>query len=381
VALKRFSVAGYRSLRDIELPLDQVNVITGPNGSGKSNLYQALALLAKASHGEFALAMAQEGGLGSAFWAGGERIRYTRKREPPRIQIGVETIEFHFSLSVGWRAKSTLPEAGSLFSGDPEVKEEELRWNAGSRPVTMLKRRMSSADVRNSSGDMDTYPFLLRLQESVLPQISEPHRYPELAAARHQIQSWRFYHEFRTDARSPLRQPQIGVQTDVLSSDGRDVAAALQTIREIGDNAFLDKSIADALGGQFSVSQSAAGFSIALQVPGIKRPLEARELSDGQLKYLCLAAALLSPRIPPLIALNEPEESLHPDLYDPLAALIARASKNSQVWVTTHSRLLAEKIAKHTSVKALELKIEEGETRLAYDLNSPRRPHKVIRFD
>src|SRR5256885_612046 len=72
-----------------------------------------------------------------------------------------------------------------------------------------------------------------------LSQIIDPHLYPEISAIRNEILSWRFYHHFRTDLDSPLRQPQIGVQTTVLSHDGSDLAAALQTILEIGDETFF----------------------------------------------------------------------------------------------------------------------------------------------
>jgi predicted ATPase len=88
----------------------------------------------------------------------------------------------------------------------------------------------------------------------------------------------------------------------------------------------------------------------------------ARELSDGTLKYLCLVAALLSQRPAALIALNEPESSLHPDLIRPLAGLIVDASKKSQVWVTTHSRELTSAIQEASGVEPTELQLVEGET-------------------
>jgi predicted ATPase len=71
---------------------------------------------------------------------------------------------------------------------------------------------------------------------------------------------------------------------------------------------------------------------------------EPSELSDGTLRYLALAGALLAYRLPPFVALNEPEASLHPDLMEPLARLIVRASERTQVWLVTHSERLAAAI-------------------------------------
>ena len=73
---------------------------------------------------------------------------------------------------------------------------------------------------------------------------------------------------------------------------------------------------------------------------GLLRPLGASELSDGTLRYLLLVAALLSPRAPTFMILNEPETSLHPDLLPPLARLIAKASQRSQVVVVSHAASL-----------------------------------------
>ena len=75
--------------------------------------------------------------------------------------------------------------------------------------------------------------------------------------------------------------------------------------------------------------------------PGLLRPLDATELSDGTLRYLLLCAALLPAQPGPLIVLNEPESSLHPDLLGPLARLIAAASTHTQVVVVTHAAPLA----------------------------------------
>jgi predicted ATPase len=75
------------------------------------------------------------------------------------------------------------------------------------------------------------------------------------------------------------------------------------------------------------------------------RPLGAAELSDGTLRYLALLAALLSPRPPELLVLNEPEASLHPSVLGPLGQQVAAAARRSQVLVVTHSQPLVEAIA------------------------------------
>ena len=107
----------------------------------------------------------------------------------------------------------------------------------------------------------------------------------------------------------------------------------MQTIREIGDGEALNEEVERAFPGarlEVDVRDDEARFAVQMVMPGIGRPLRAAELSDGTLRYLCLLAALLSPRPPTFLALNEPETSLHPDLLEPLAHLVARAAKSSQ---------------------------------------------------
>ena len=364
--IQRIQVAGYRSVRDLTLDLQPINVLTGPNGCGKSNLYNSLVLIGRAAQGQLARAIAEEGGTPSIFWAGGERIRLQRKRPPKRVVLGFEAQDFAYELQIGLPSPNEHA-LGTKFKLDPRVKEEYIWPSATKRRVLMLKRDEPSAWLRNAEGAMVTYPFAILKQESVLSQIIDPHLYPEISSIRAQILSWRFYHQFRTDMDSPLRQPQIGVHTPVLSHDGSDLVAALQTIREIGDESLLCDTIEQALGGAkllIDASETETLFTLRLQVPGLLRPLHPRELSDGQLRFLCLCAALLSPRPPSLLALNEPETSLHPDLIDPLARLMVQAAKNTQLWITTHSQPLAERIEEHSEMPRVRLTMSNGETKV-----------------
>jgi predicted ATPase len=75
-----------------------------------------------------------------------------------------------------------------------------------------------------------------------------------------------------------------------------------------------------------------------------QRVFEPQELSDGTLRFLALAGALLAYRLPPFVALNEPEGSLHPDLMEPLAQLVRAAADRTQLWLVTHSTRLADAI-------------------------------------
>src|SRR4051794_14207386 len=107
-------VEGYRSLRNIRVPLGRLNVIVGPNGSGKTNLYRSLLLLSEAASGRLARALADEGGMPSVLWAGERK----GKNKPVRVKVAVAIDEFRYRLELG----VPIPRE-TLFRRDPEVKE------------------------------------------------------------------------------------------------------------------------------------------------------------------------------------------------------------------------------------------------------------------
>src|SRR5215212_10969716 len=84
--LNILAVSGYRSLRDLVVPLDRLNLVTGANGSGKSNLYRALRLLAEIAQGRVIPSLAREGGLQSTLWAGPEQISAAMRRGDQPVQ-------------------------------------------------------------------------------------------------------------------------------------------------------------------------------------------------------------------------------------------------------------------------------------------------------
>ncbi|AUH52192.1 chromosome segregation protein SMC [Chromobacterium sp. ATCC 53434] len=357
--IHQLSLVGFRSIRKLTLELDALNIVVGANGCGKSNLYKAIQLLHAAAEGRLSAALAAEGGAQKAMWAGGAR-RGDKARAPKRMTLAARLDDCDYELQLGYPEPSL-----SLFSLDPLVKEESL-WLAGHgrRPSTLLlERRNQAAFLCGVDGERTAYPASLRAEESLFGQLAEPHRYPELSQVRETLRNWRFYHEFAVWPGSPLRAPQVGIRSPVLAHDGANLAAAFQTIIEIGDHALLQSVLADAFpDSRFQVDAQHGRFQLLMQRDGLLRPLEAAELSDGTLRFLCLAVALLSPRPPAFMALNEPENSLHPALLPALARLIAEASRHSQLWVTSHSPALAEMIRRHQPLKLFALAMRDGET-------------------
>lgn len=374
--LHTFAVSNYRSLRDLKLKLQPLTLVTGANGSGKSNLYRALRLLQEAAQGRLAEAVAAEGGIPSLQWAGpadtrsqqkrGIAIQGTRSKGPLRIGFGFAADDVAYRLELGLPAGGNPVIGGSRFSLDPEVKIECV-WQAPPqrRGNTWLEREGAATLLRNADGEWQRLGFSVDAARSVLSELSEPQRFPEVFALRERLRRWRFYDGFRTDAASPLRQPRISVQTNVLAADGHDVAAALQTIVEIGAEEALQAAVDDAFpGSRLVVLGADPRLEVGLAVEGLLRPLHAAELSDGTLRYLCLLAALMSPRPPELLVLNEPEQSLHPDLLRPLARQIVEASRRGQVWVISHAPRLVAAIEDAADLVAIELRREYGETRV-----------------
>lgn len=366
--LTKIAISGYRSLRNVVLPLERLNLITGANGTGKSSLYKAIALLASAAQGRIVSALALEGGLDSTLWAGPEAISKrmkmgdvpiegTRRKGPIALKLGFASEDFGYSIDLGLPIKSS-----SMFARDPEIKSEVVWAGETLRPGNVLTLRQGPNVVAASGRAKKSVCSGLAPFESMMMQAVSATDTPELLELRERMRAWRFYDHLRTDRLAPARFGQVGTRTPVLSDDGADLAAALQTIIEIGDDAALVEAIGDAFPGS-SIDIEARGgfFHVALTQPGLLRPLMAAELSDGTLRYLLLVAALLTPRPPTLMVLNEPETSLHRDLLSPLARLIARVSAQAQIIVVTHAAALVEALTE-AGAKRFVLKKELGET-------------------
>jgi len=369
--MTRLAISGYRSLRDVRLTLGELNVVTGANGSGKSSLYRALKLLAEIAQGRIIQSLAEEGGLQSTLWAGPEElsramksgkhpVQGTVRKKPISLKLGFSGADYGYAIDLG------LPPAPSIskFFADPQIKAE-CQWTGEvlGRANAFAIRTGPFVRIRDDNGEWQQAFSHLAPFDSMMTHCSDPRTAIELLLLRERMRDWRFYDHLRTDRDAAARRPQIGTHTPVLAGDGSDLAAAVQTIREIGAADEMDGAIADAFpGGRIEVLSADGYFELAMFQHGLLRPLKASELSDGTLRYLLLVAALLSPRPPALMVLNEPETSLHPDLLAPLARLIAAASKRSQIVLVSHASRLVSAIDAEPGSRQIVLEKQLGET-------------------
>lgn len=361
------------------MPLGPLTVVTGANGTGKSSLYRAFALLADAARGRLVSSLARAGGLPSVLWAGPELVSGAMLRGEARVQ-GTATRKKPISLSLGFSTDSLgyvidlgLPPHDpqvadgerSMFFRDPEIKRELIFGGGKLRPAAVVaERRNARVSVRGPGGMADT-GIRLDVFDSLLDEVAAPDAYPDVTTVRRQVLSWRFYDSFRCDHAAAARQPHVGTRTPVLAVDGSDLPSAVQTIRESAWAEPFVAAIADAFdGASITVRESLGRFELAMHQPGMLRELEASEWSDGTLRYVLLATALLSPKPPGLLVLNEPEASLHPDVLPALARLVRDCATRTQVVIVTHSRPLAVALEGPDTVEH-ELTKRLGETVVA----------------
>jgi predicted ATPase len=150
--LNTLAVSGYRSLRDLVMPLERLNLVTGPNGSGKSNLYRALRLLAETAQGRVIPSLAREGGLQSTLWAGPETLSRAvlrgdhpvqggARKHPVHLRLGFAGDDFSYAIDLGLPAQASGASRHDAFTQDPEIKRECVWSGAVLRPSSVLVDR------------------------------------------------------------------------------------------------------------------------------------------------------------------------------------------------------------------------------------------------
>lgn len=360
--IHRLRVSGLLSFGPdgIDLPMQDLNVLIGPNGSGKSNLVEVLSLL-RASPTNLPQPVKEMGGVREWLWKGKESAH-------------VATIEATVSNPQGKmpvRHVLKITEHGERFEVVDERIENE-RPRPGQADTYFYYRFQDGHPVLNdfSQQRLQLQRENIKPEESILSQVRDPQRYPVLSMLQDLYQRIRLYRNWSFGPTAEWRREQSAHgRADVLSEGGENLALVLTKIRPRVKQELIS-SLQKLYEGIKDVHLTVDGGNVLLfleetdgrEVAG--REIPATRLSDGTLRYLSLLAILLHPDPPPLVAIEEPELGLHPDVLPHLADLLVQSSRRTQLVVTTHSRTLVDALTEYPST-VLVCSKENGESQIS----------------
>jgi predicted ATPase len=329
---KKLKVAGLLSFgpEGVDLPLRDLNVFIGPNGSGKSNFLEILALL-KAAPRSLSDPMMEKGGVREWLWKG-------------EGETGKGMIE------------ADLADAGGFLRHFLELRELGGRLDVADERIELDSPGGNKSKTRLVYNFQRGIPLLLeattqralkqeqiRREESILSQVKDPERYPALSHLQDKYAQIRLFKNWSFGPGAGFRKEQSASgRNDFLLDGGENLALVLSKIRR--------RVIKELRAGLEQLYQGIVDIDIQVNEGRVQLYLEeeggrfisATRLSDGTLRYLCLLAILLHPEPPPLIAIEEPELGLHPDVVPYVAKLLVEASQRTQLVVTTHSQMLVD---------------------------------------
>jgi predicted ATPase len=347
------TIKGYRSLKDVTIPLGPLNVMIGPNGGGKTNIMDVLALLQEAATGSLSDAIDRRGPIRSLLFAGGAKS----------IEVAVE-----ISLPPGFRralrsgAQKTLRYAVTLApaGGGYYVKSERM-WSDDVRkalgfPVfagrgVLARATQTAAKTFLAEHQMTPAELALSRPDSVLSPVARL-RLTFLKKVLGRAVCVYGLPDTRTDA--PMRQPQVARMESVLKRDSSNLPAVLQLISQSDRYEHMYEDIESELRAGFpqefrglKFPSSGGDGRIAMrwrEKAFPDRSFDAYEISDGTINFVRLATLLAGSTTPQVVCIDEPEVGLHPRLIRLVAEMLQANAGPRQFIVATHSPALVDKL-------------------------------------
>ncbi len=297
--IKSLSISGYKSIRSLDsLPLGSLNVLIGANGAGKSNFISFFRFLREIVEQRLQLTVAKEGGI--------DRLLYLGLKETRSIQASVRfgSNGYDFTLEPTADDRAVFETESTYFMGDFGPSVQILGTGAFE---ARLKERKDQPGIR--------------------AQYGVPHYVYE------SISNWVVYHFHDTSDSAAVRRPGPTNHNNRLAPDGSNLAAYLYGLTLRGSKRY--QQIVDTVRlacpffQDFSLRPMPANEDL-IRLEWLQRgsdyPLLASQLSDGTLRFICLATALLQPNAPSAVLFDEPELGLHPYALGVLAALFRQGS-------------------------------------------------------
>ncbi|WP_408585665.1 AAA family ATPase [Paraburkholderia bannensis] len=317
-AISKLTIAGYKSIRELrEFELRDLNVLIGTNGSGKSNFIGFFRMLAEMYGQRLQLHVAKQGGPDAL-------LHYGQKRTP-HIQA---------ELSFGDTA------AGYFFALEPAANHRLIFENEGIQPGENSKLRIRS----HAESWLPEADRMLDSWQGAGLHIDAQTR-KAFAAMLPPIDRIRVYHFHDTSDTAKVKQVCATNDNLRLKSDASNLAPFLRMLREQHEGhyqAIVDsiRLVAPFFDNFVYREDNPANVELEwLEQGDPDTPFKAHVLSDGTLRFICLATLLLQPveLMPPIILLDEPELGLHPFAINVLADLLKLAAEQTQLIVATQS--------------------------------------------
>jgi len=314
--LDKLTIKGFKSIRElVDFELTDLNVIIGANGAGKSNLISFFRMLRAFIDGNLSRYVSDNGGAGDLLFNG-------RKT----------TDKMFFEMHFGNRGFcfTLVPTPNNTCSVENEARYYEnsyIRgrwWELGDSPDGKSKM---AREVSEETADAD----------------NSKHVYDA-------IKSWQIYHFHDTGPQAGMRHYEIVEDSKILRQDAANIGPFLLKLKEKFQPEY--KAIVVAIRtvipffDDFILEPQQSGpksqVNISWNQRGSDYPMQPYHLSDGSIRFICLATALLQPDPHSTIIIDEPELGLHPAAIVTLAELIQVAAQKTQVIVATQSPMLID---------------------------------------
>ena len=347
--IKRLKVSGLLSFgpKGIDLPMRGLNVLIGANGSGKSNLIEILGLLRATARGPL-------GSDSDWLWKG--------EGDHAVAEGTVEAVVTNPNGSRDLRHRLTLFETRlRLEVADERIEDAVAPRGKGKGGIHYDFQRgepvlESPAGPQNRKGAI--HPGL-----SILSQVKDAAVYPALARLESSYNQMRLFRNWQFGPTSAMRREQSlqGPNDFLLEDGGENLANVIQDLL-LRVRPQLVASLKMLYDGADAINATRIGGAIQLflgEAGG--RQIRATRLSDGTLRFLSLLSILLHPQPPPLVAIEEPELGLHPDLIHHVADLLKDAATRTQLVITTHSRRLIDEFGSQPE-SVIVCEKEDGES-------------------
>lgn len=309
--IEQVIIKNYKSIRDLKLTLNRLNVLIGSNGVGKSNFISFFELVKAIYEQRF--------GSYTLFRDGMDRLLYQGRKTSDNIEglIDFNNLNaFFFELVPSQSDKGFINSAGDYFNGNEDANKNYKQWHY----------KICDVAVEESS---------LRDKEKKDTRLKYVGRY---------LRSFTVYHFHDTSSSSPMRLDSQIDDNYILRNNGSNLASYLYRIQEYDEKAFrLIEGVVRSIAPYFKrfdlhpKLNNPDKIELKWEEQDSDMYLNGHNFSDGTLRFIALATLLLQSETPEIIIIDEPELGLHPAAINKLAALIKRASKKSQIILSTQS--------------------------------------------